>query len=166
MRGLFRSHQVTHTSRCHTQSVDAEDDVLSCLCLNLRRSARRLSQRYDEALRPSGLKITQFTLLAALEGFGRTTLQPLADFMGMDRTTLTRNLALLERDGLVAVERGEQDRREQWISLSAAGRKAVKKAMPFWRTAQSAALATLGEPEAKRLLGELRQVAENTESRA
>ena len=136
------------------------------MCLNLRRSARRLSQRYDEALRPSGLKITQFALLAALEGFGRTTLQPLADFMGMDRTTLTRNLALLERDGLVAVERGEQDRREQWISLSAAGRKAVKKAMPFWRTAQSAALATLGEPEAKRLLGELRQVAENTESRA
>jgi DNA-binding MarR family transcriptional regulator len=145
--------------------VDAEDDVLSCLCLNLRRSARRLTQKYDDALRPSGLKITQFTLLAALEGFERTTLQPLADFMGMDRTTLTRNLALLERDGLVTVARGEQDRREQWITLSPAGCEAVKKAMPFWRTAQSAAMATLGESEAKRLLDELRQVSENVESR-
>ena len=89
--------------------------------MNLRRGARLLTQAYDDALRPSGLKITQFTLLAAIERFGHTTLQSLADFMGMDRTTLTRNLALLERDGLVELDRGTEDRREQWIALSPLG---------------------------------------------
>ena len=100
-------------ARWQTHSVTVEDDVQNCLCLNLRRGARRLTQAYDRALRPSGLKITQFQLLAAVGKFVRTPLNPLADFMGMDRTTLTRNLAVLDRDGHVRVEPGEEDRREQ-----------------------------------------------------
>ncbi len=140
--------------------MDLEHDVLHCLCLNLRRGARQLTQRYDAALRGTGLKITQFQLLAAIDRMKRTTVTPLAGFMGMDRTTLTRNLALLERDGLVRLEQGVQDRREQWITLSPRGRKALTAATPLWEVAQKEILAQLGQAEAERLLRTVARIAQ------
>ncbi len=140
--------------------MNGEDDVLGCLCLNLRRGARRLTQVYDRALRGSGLKITQFQLIAAIERFGRTTLLPLADVMGMDRTTLTRNLAVLERDGLVLLEPGVEDRREQWVSLTVAGTKALEAAMPKWKAAQRRAVGTLGAADTGRLLKDLKKLTQ------
>ncbi len=80
--------------------------VRDCLCLHTRRTARLLTQFYDEALRPSGLRITQFLLMAAIHEAEPITHQPLADILGMDRTTLTRNLALLGRDGLTVIVKG------------------------------------------------------------
>jgi DNA-binding MarR family transcriptional regulator len=145
--------------------VDLEHDVLGCICLNLRRGARKISQAYDHALRGTGLKMTQFTLLATMERMGKTTLMPLAEFMGMDRTTLTRNLAVLERDGLTAVERGEDDRREQWVSLTEAGRKALQETMPKWEAAQRKALSVLGRSEAERLLGDLARLSGGKQKR-
>ncbi len=140
--------------------MNIDDDVRNCLCLNLRRAARRLTQAYDHALRTSGLKITQFQLLAAVQGFGRTTLIPLADFMGMDRTTLTRNLAVLDRNGLVRVEQGDEDRREQWVSLSDKGREAVARAFPAWRQVQRVSIEALGTAQAHGLLDELSNVGQ------
>ena len=78
------------------------DDVLNCLCLHSRRAARRLTQIYDDALRSSGLRVTQFQLLSAVQSAGPVTQHRLADLLGTDRTTLTRNLGVLER--------GEADR--------------------------------------------------------
>jgi DNA-binding MarR family transcriptional regulator len=114
------------------------DDVRQCFCLHLRRSARQVTQFYDERLRGSGLKTTQFQLLAAISQTGPTAQQPLADLMGMDRTTLTRNLALLQRNGFVTLETAAQDRRERSIALTPAGRTVLKKAMPLWQSAQAA----------------------------
>ena len=117
--------------------------VRDCLCLHTRRTARLLTQFYDEALRPSGLRITQFLLMAAIHEAEPITHQPLADILGMDRTTLTRNLALLGRDGLTAIAKGTEDKRESHIRLTPAGRRAVQGAMPHWESAQRQILARL-----------------------
>jgi DNA-binding MarR family transcriptional regulator len=119
-------------------------DVRDCLCLHTRRTARLLTQFYDDALRPTGLRITQFLLLAAIHQAQPITHQALADILGMDRTTLTRNLALLERDGLAVVAKVADDKRENHIRLSSAGRHAVQRAMPHWQNAQQELLDRLG----------------------
>ena len=124
------------------QSIVSE--VRSCLCLEARRTARHLTQLYDEALRPSGLKVTQFQLLAAVGAAEPVTQQTLVKLMGMDRTTLTRNLALLQRDGLLEIVVGPRDRREHVHRLTAPGRKAVATAMPFWRAIHQKLLEHLG----------------------
>jgi DNA-binding MarR family transcriptional regulator len=110
--------------------------VRDCLCLHSRRTTRLLTQFYDDALRPTGLRITQFLLLAAIDQAQPVAHQPLADILGMDRTTLTRNLALLDRDGLAVIARSKADKRENHIRLTPSGRRAVQRAMPYWQEAQ------------------------------
>ena len=110
-----------------------------CGCFNLRRAARRVTQVYDHALAPSGLKATQFTLLAVLEGAEAgegIAMTRLAEKLGMDRTTLTRNLGVVERDGLVTVRIGN-DSRSRLVVLTAAGRIAFERAAPHWAEAQA-----------------------------
>jgi len=119
-------------------------EVRDCLCLHTRRAARLVTQFYDDALRPSGLHITQFLLLATIREAEPIAHQPLADILGMDRTTLTRNLALLGRDGLAVIARGRDDKRENLIRLTPAGRRAVERAMPHWQHAQGQILDRLG----------------------
>ena len=111
-------------------------EVRNCLCLSARRAARQLTQYYDRAMRPSGLRVTQFQLLAAIGEAQPVTQQAIAELMAMDRTTLTRNIALLVRDGLVSIDQGPRDRREHHHRLTPAGRKAVTRALPLWRSAQ------------------------------
>ncbi len=120
----------------HTERMAAAPDVRECLCLHLRRCARQATQFYDAKLRDSGLRTTQFQLLSSIAGLGPTAQQPLADFMGMDRTTLTRNLALLKREGLVLLGKATDDRRERVISLTAAGHLRLAQALPLWQAAQ------------------------------
>ena len=88
-------------------------DVKLCTHAHLRKAMRTVSQAYDEALKPSGLRATQFTLLSVLAKSGPMPLTRLADIIVVDRTTLTRNLRPLERDGLVAskVTPGSADQR-------------------------------------------------------
>ncbi len=119
-------------------------NVRDCFCLHGRRTARLLTQFYDEALRPTGLRITQFLLLAAIGEAQPVTHQPLADILGMDRTTLTRNLALLVRNGLAVIAKSTNDKRENRIRLTPAGRRAVQRAMPHWQHAQQQLLDRLG----------------------
>jgi DNA-binding MarR family transcriptional regulator len=117
-----------------------------CGCFNLRRAARRVTQLYDHALAPSGLKATQFALLAVLggdnvgEGIAMTRL---AEKLGMDRTTLTRNLAVVERNGLVTVRTGD-DPRSRLVALTKAGRRALELAAPLWATAQAELVGHIG----------------------
>jgi DNA-binding MarR family transcriptional regulator len=117
--------------------------VRDCLCLHARRTARQLTQLYDDALRPTGLRITQFLLLAAIREAQPIAHQALADILGMDRTTLTRNLAIVERDGLVAITKGLGDKRESQIRLTPVGDHAVQSAMPHWEQAQQLMLERL-----------------------
>ncbi len=113
--------------------------VRDCLCLHARRGSRRITQFYDTMMRDSGLRVTQFLLLEAVGQMQPVAHQPLAEMLGMERTTLTRNLAVMERDGLATVSKGTSDRRENQIKLTRKGRAALDKAMPFWQRAQIAA---------------------------
>jgi len=136
-------------------AVDAATD---CVCFALRKAARAVSQRYDATLEASGLKATQLSLLAVLAVSGETTITRLAHDLVMDRTTLTRNLKPLERDGLIAVAPGH-DRRTRVVALSPRGREALARALPLWRLAQSRMLARIGDDRWARLAADLAAIA-------
>jgi DNA-binding MarR family transcriptional regulator len=132
----------------------AREIAESCLANALRRADRAAMQYYDEALRPFGLKMTQMSLLVALRLTEPATVRKLASTMVLDRTTLTRNLGALERQGLVAVAPGE-DRRTRQVSLSRKGHALLAKAYPQWRKAQARVEHRLGADRTRRLVAEL-----------
>ena len=109
----------------------------ACVCQALRRTARQVTRRYETALRPLGLTMGQFTTLAALLRPDPVPLSALADQLGMDRTTLTRDLAPLERRGLVGSVPSPDDGRVRAIELTEAGRTLLDEAIPRWRDAQA-----------------------------
>jgi DNA-binding MarR family transcriptional regulator len=135
------------------------DTPADCVCFRLRRAARAASRAYDELLAPSGIRVTQFSLLSVLNSLGPLTVTELAEVAVMERTTLTRNLRVLERQNLVARKPG-QDRRQRVISLSKHGRATLKAATPLWREAQKRMVAGLGAPRKQRLLRDLAFTAE------
>src|ERR1700748_1129235 len=101
---------------------------LPCLCASFRRAARALTQHYDEAVRPLGLRVTQFTILQALSLTGEISQGKLGEILAMDSTTLTRTLDLMRRSGWVSRRRGT-DRREWRLQLSSAGRDQFRRAL-------------------------------------
>ena len=107
-----------------------------CACRRLRRTARAVTQRYDETLRPSGLRITQFTLLVAVALTEPVRIAQLADTVDLDRTTLARDLKPLTERGLVEVAAGD-DRRTRVVRLTGQGRAAIGRAYPLWQRAQA-----------------------------
>ena len=110
---------------------------MDCACLAARKRAQRLTRAFDEKLRPYGLTINQFSMLTTLILAGPSTLSQLADRLGIDRTTLTRNVALGEQKKLVSVSPGK-DLRERHVAITQAGRLAAEAALPAWREAQAA----------------------------
>ena len=123
----------------------------NCTCLNLRKAARSVTQYFDEALRPSGLRATQFSLLAVAKSRGPISITGLAEALVVDRTTLTRNLRVLEGKQFVSVGPGT-DGRTRLVSITAGGRVALKKAIPLWKKAQSHMVSGLGRPRFGSLL--------------
>ena len=114
------------------------------MCATLRRASRALSQVYEEALRPLGLRSTQFTILQSLSLTGEVTQGELGRILAMDSTTLTRTLAIMERQGWIVRREGE-DRREWRIQLSKAGKAKFERALPRWEEAQTLVRKKLGE---------------------
>jgi DNA-binding MarR family transcriptional regulator len=114
-----------------------------CVCTAARRNSRDLTRRFEKAMRGSGVRGTQFTLLATLVQTGPIPTTRLAEFQGLERTTLTRNLSRLVRDGFVQIHEGE-DRRVRKVAITPAGEDAARRAFPFWKKAQDAALAAVG----------------------
>ncbi len=115
-----------------------------CACMNLRKTARLIAQFYDQRLQPGGLRNTQFTLLVVLDHLSPVSIKNLADHMGMDRTTLTRNLRLLERDNYITACPGK-DARVRMISLTEKARAAINETRPYWQQAQAEFLQKFGE---------------------
>lgn len=126
----------------------------TCACFNLRKASRTVTQLYDEILQPSGLLATQFTLLVAIAIAGSVTITRLAEKLVMDRTTLTRNLKPLERQGLIEIAPG-QDQRTRVVTLTASGREALAKAIPLWEQAQASVVEGLGQNRWSTLLSNL-----------
>lgn len=122
------------------------------MSLHLQRAARRVSRTYDEALRPAGLTNGQFSLMTMLSRPDPPTIGALAAGLAMDRTTLTALLKPLDRRGLVRVTRGETDRRERRLELTAEGQRVLEQAYPLWRRVQEMTLAAaaLDDPDALR----------------
>jgi DNA-binding MarR family transcriptional regulator len=108
----------------------------NCNCLAVRQAARHITQFYDQLLAPSGVRTTQFSILAKLRRLGPMTINALAAEMVMDRTTLGRNILPLERDCLVAVEQGSRDRRSKELRLTQAGEARFRAGMKGWLEAQ------------------------------
>jgi DNA-binding MarR family transcriptional regulator len=115
----------------------------TCTYFTVRKATRVLADAFDEALRPHELRGTQFSLLALIGAMEESTVGRLAGLMAADRTTLTRTLAPLEREGLVASEPGN-DRRERVLRLTEAGRLRLAAAYPAWAATQADIVARLG----------------------
>ena len=110
--------------------------TMFCTCANLRKASRAVTQFYEAILRPTGLRVTQFTLLSAISVLGQPTITDLADALVMDRTTLTRNLKPLEKQGLVESASG-QDKRTRLVRLTVPGQQLLADALPLWQEAQT-----------------------------
>ncbi len=133
----------------------------SCVCSTLRMVTRAVTQLYDDVLRPSGLRVTQFSILATIARMGEANLRQVADTLAIDQTTLTRSLNLLERDG-VAERVPHPDGRIKAMTLTAKGRRALGVAWPLWARAQDKVLRELGTKawaDAQRGLAHLLDVA-------
>src|SRR2546427_11491901 len=133
----------------------------ACVCNTLRMVSRAVTQLYDDVLRPSGLRITQFSILATIARMGASNLRQLEDTLAIDQTTLTRSLNLLERDRVI--ERvPHHDGRIKAMRLTGKGRRVLGVARPLWAQAQDRVLRELGRPawaDAQRRLARLLDVA-------
>jgi DNA-binding MarR family transcriptional regulator len=108
---------------------------LPCTCATLRRASRALTQFYEEALRPVGLRSSQLTLLQVLALAGEVTQGEIGRMLAMDSTTLTRTLAIMSRRGWIAKRRGK-DRREWRFRLAPAGKARLAVVLPRWEQVQ------------------------------
>jgi DNA-binding MarR family transcriptional regulator len=138
-------------------SSSAEDQAI-CHCLALRQATRTVTNGYDAALAPTGLRVTQFSILLTLSAGSPMTVSQLAAALVLDRTTLTRNLKPLERDVLLSTGPGEHDGRERLIALTAAGKDKLAEALPYWRDAQKAFERQVGKMKTNELRALLRSV--------
>lgn len=137
-------------SELHPKSKMIKEEEV-CVCFSLRKAARVITQLYDDVVRPLGYKATQITLLGVIHQNQPVTVTGLAALMDTDRTTLTRNLQLLEREQLIQISRGE-DRRERSVSMTEAGDKVLGQAYPLWKETQKRIINIVGEKDLYDLL--------------
>jgi DNA-binding MarR family transcriptional regulator len=127
------------------------------MCGSFRRASRALTQLYEQALRPLGLRATQLTILQVLALAGELSQGQLGEMLTMDSTSLTRTLAIMGRRGWITARRG-QDRRERWLRLAGAGERQLRSALPIWEKIQSRLRRQLGKRAWKNLLQLTHQV--------
>ena len=107
-----------------------------CFCLASRQAARKITRLYDSHMQESGVRATQFTILSQLMLRGEMPIGKLAGILGMERTTLTRNLTLLEQRKWISIKAGD-DPRSRMIGITAQGRGIVRRGFPYWSKAQA-----------------------------
>ncbi|MDR2306061.1 MAG: MarR family winged helix-turn-helix transcriptional regulator [Paucimonas sp.] len=129
-----------------------------CICTHLRRAARGVSRHYDEALAGFDINVAQFSLLRHVQRLDRPSITSLAEAMGLERSTLGRNLRVLEAEGLVQLADGD-DQRNRLVLLSEAGRARLEAAHPAWERAQAQLVAKLGEGARDELVRLLERLA-------
>jgi DNA-binding MarR family transcriptional regulator len=139
-----------------TTTADPKPEL--CNCLALRQAARHVTQFYDGYLAAADLRTTQFSILIKLKRMGPLTINALASHLVMDRTTLGRNIRPLEREGLIVVRTGQDDRRSKELHLTAAGAARLRTASRAWAEAQKRFEAVFGRGRASEMRGLLRDV--------
>src|SRR5213080_3939302 len=135
-----------------------EQTLQVCNCLALRQAARHVTQFYDQCLAATGLRTTQFSILAKLKRLGPMTINALARELVMDRTTLGRTMLPLERDGLMAIKDGILDRRSKELAVTKAGTERLQRAAKLWVEAQKEFEERFGARRAADLRGLLGEV--------
>lgn len=135
-----------------------EDDFSQCLVLNTRMAARAVTRRADRKLRPFGLTAAQFTVISSLASRPDRSVTEIANSIAMDRTTLSRNMDLLEKKGVVAT-RGAEAGNGRICALTEAGRALLDDVVPVWREGQAELRATLSNPDFPTVLDALRHLA-------
>jgi DNA-binding MarR family transcriptional regulator len=126
----------------------------TCTCMHVRKASRSITQYYDSYLEKSGLTINQFTVLIAMALMNEATMTEAAGVLGMDRTTLSRNINPLIDDGLIFLLEG-RDKRTKRLTLSDKGRSALTRAIPLWEEAQEGFVRRMGLGNWKELLNKL-----------
>lgn len=128
-----------------------------CNCINLRRASRAITQFYDELLRPSGLKVTQYSLLSHLRRLGPLSMNEFSQAIRLERTTLVRNLKLLERMGLISILAAKNSQAYQ-ICITDSGLESLNSAFPYWQQAQKRIKDLLTDEEFLVFLGALQKI--------
>ena len=142
-----------------------EEELLArCACFDLRKATRAVSRLYDDCLRPLGLNITQYSLLRVIESEPQISVSTLGRYMVMDRTSVTRALVPLERDGLVHSGVGS-DKRTRIVVLTKQGAKLLASARPRWDEAQKTFLNLIGDQRWTTLRGLLRDTTHRVRHR-
>jgi DNA-binding MarR family transcriptional regulator len=132
--------------------MPVQDDYVGCLAGNLRAASRMITREYDAALRPYGLRITQAAVLAQLAQVQPVTVTEFAEAVSSERSAVARDLAILERDGLVTSAAKDGDQRARQLSLTPAGKRRLAAAAPAWRAVQNRMRECLGERDAAALV--------------
>lgn len=131
-----------------------------CACNQLRRATRGITQLYDAAMAPSGLKVTQLPILVGLGSAGELSLTTLAEALALDRTTLTRNLRVLEERGLIDTVEPEDDARVRMLSLTFEGSRVLSGALDRWYAVQRTVEEQFGRARLRALYDELAALGE------
>lgn len=130
-----------------------------CSCFYLRRAARLVTRQYADTMKAAGLKSSQFSILSMLSYHGQLTISELAEKMGLERTSMSRTLRPMEKDGLITIS-DEKDHRRRYIALTKQGVATFKRALPLWNKAQGELKLQLGESDLKQLKTLLKRTAE------
>ena len=130
----------------------------NCVCFNLRWVTRAVTQFYDAEMRRHGIRPTQGSILASLQARNSWNMAELSDWLGMERTTLVRNLRPLQRDGFVKTIGGGRGNRVE-VMITNKGRKQIEKLTPAWKSAQNAVVKTLGQKRWSTILSDLETAA-------
>jgi len=138
-------------------------DATACLNYILRRTSRLVTQHYDRALKPAGIRAGQFNLMIPVALRGAYAITELADFLGMERSALARNLRPLRQRGWITVTAG-RDRRTRIVRLTRAGERRLLKAYPLWKRAQTALTGALRRAGLKDLVQGLRAASDAARS--
>jgi DNA-binding MarR family transcriptional regulator len=134
----------------------------TCTCGELRKAARAITLLYDNAFKSTGLLSTQFNVLQAICSIDSIRISDLANKLGMDRTTLTRNLSVLERQGFIEISQGK-DQRTRIVVATRKGRSAVFKTILLWNEVQRKVKQEMGENSWRELMQNLGQLVKVTE---
>jgi DNA-binding MarR family transcriptional regulator len=148
-------------SRVSTVSAEPQPNLSDCNCLAVRQAARYVTQLYDRHLARSGLRTSQYGILARLKRLGPMTINELAAELVMDRTTLGRNIRPLERDGLITITPGRSDRRIKELRLTDAGEVRYHESRQAWVEAQRSFETGFGPPRSAELRGTLRALVDS-----
>jgi DNA-binding MarR family transcriptional regulator len=149
-----------------TAGISAQVPHSACTCGSLRKASRRVSQFYDTALAPLGIKSTQYSILSEVARGsieGPVTMRELATSMVMDRSTLGHNLKPLERDDLVTLRLSTDDRRKRYVELTKKGKSTLQRARRLWRRAEGRFEKIFGKEPAAELRAVLLSIAGNNE---